>query len=76
MSKWVLALATITLLGSATAGFAQQSTYDWAYPPLDVRGHHHWHYNRPCSLDQRDYAYVNQCGELIPSIWDAIPGRG
>ncbi|MEJ0050022.1 MAG: hypothetical protein WDN02_02210 [Methylovirgula sp.] len=79
MSRWVLALAAAALLGSASMGFAQQSTNDWAYPPLHVHGHHHWHsgyYNRPCSIDQRDYAYINQCGELIPSIWDRTPVMG
>ncbi len=77
MSKWVLASAAIMLLSSSTLGFAQESADGWASPPLHVRAHRHlFEGNGRCSLDQRDYAYINECGELVPSTWDAIPGRG
>jgi hypothetical protein len=76
MSRRLVALTLVALFGSASAGFAQQSPDN--YPPLHVHRHHHWYSgsNRPCSLDQRYYAYINQCGELIPSIWDRLPGMG
>jgi hypothetical protein len=55
-----------------------QSSDDWFAPPPPPASRHHAHqaYPRHCSLDQREYAYINECGELIPGIWDPFPGRG
>jgi hypothetical protein len=66
-------------LVSATAVAAQDRSYDWSNPPPPPPGYDNSHWfsgARHCSLDQRDYAYINECGELIPSIWDPFPGRG
>lgn len=69
-------LAPFLALGCATAG--QDRPY-WSSrssgPPAygDSQG---FGIGYHCSLDQREYAYINECGELIPSIWDQIPGRG
>jgi hypothetical protein len=65
-------------LASAPAALAQDRSYDWSNPPPPPGyDNSHWFGGaRHCSLDQRDYAYINECGELIPSIWDPFPGRG
>ncbi|MEW6435720.1 MAG: hypothetical protein AB1508_00955 [Pseudomonadota bacterium] len=69
-------LAALAFGASGTA-FAQSSDDWFAPPPPPASRHHaHWGTARHCSLDQRDYAYINECGELIPGIWDPFPGRG
>jgi hypothetical protein len=72
---FALALA----LGSSEAAWAQSSNgEDWfAAPSRSARtapDYHHYH--RRCSLDRREYAYINACGELIPGMWDWFVGSG
>ncbi len=74
-----VSIAAISLvLGAPGAVFAQSSSDDWFAPPPPPPGTRQGqqHYPQHCSLDQREYAYINECGELIPGIWDPIPGRG
>lgn len=73
-----VALAVALALGSPEAAWAQSAnSYDWfAPPPPPQAAPYYDNAHRPCSLQQRDYAYINACGELIPSIWDPIPGSG
>ena len=80
--KWkaVAALGAVLALGCATAALGHDRSYDWSNPPPAASpgyGGGQWFGGAPhCSLDQREYAYINECGELIPGIWDPIPGRG
>ena len=76
---WVSLIATVLAVIAPTAVFAQSSSNDWFAPPPSSRSaqsHQGGYHQQHCSLDQRDYAYINECGELIPSIWDPFPGRG
>ncbi|WP_129396377.1 hypothetical protein [Methylovirgula ligni] len=74
-----VALAVALALGSPEAAWAQSANpFDWFAPPPPSQqaAPYYDHYHRRCSLQQREYAYINECGELIPSIWDPIPGSG
>ncbi len=82
-----LALGLAVAFGTASAAFAQGQNGGWYYnnpPPPD---HDQYLEDNPaigpydnagrrCSLRPRVYAYINECGELIPGIWDPIPGSG
>jgi hypothetical protein len=69
----------VLAFGAPGAALAQ-SPDDWFAPPPvpESASHRQAHLGTPrhCSLDQREYAYINECGELIPGIWDPFPGRG
>jgi len=70
-------LAAALALGASGVALVQSSPDDWFAPPPSASRHHaHPGTPRHCSLDQREYAYINECGELIPGIWDPFPGRG
>jgi len=71
-------LAAAMAFGASGAALAQSSPDDWFAPPPTPPSRHHAYQGTPrhCSLDQREYAYINECGELIPGIWDPFPGRG
>ncbi|MGP8231330.1 MAG: hypothetical protein ACLQL2_01505 [Methylovirgula sp.] len=72
-----VALAIALALGSSEAAWAQSSNaYDWFAPPPPRSAPYYHRYHQRCSLDQREYAYINECGELIPGMWDWIPGSG
>lgn len=77
-TKRALALGAILAVFTTSAAFARGHDRDWFFthsPPS--RYHYYWHNNYGrCSLEQREYAYINGCGELIPGIWDPIPGSG
>jgi len=78
LGRICVALAVALALGSPGAALAQSSNgYDWfAPPPPPQRAPYYHRYHRHCSLDQREYAYINECGELIPGMWDWFVGSG
>lgn len=77
IGKRALAMGATLAIFTASAGFAQEQDRDRFQanqPP--PRYHGYWRDYGRCSLEQREYAYINKCGELIPGIWDPIPGSG
>jgi hypothetical protein len=72
---FALALA----VGASEAAWAQSANGEdrFAPPSRPARTAPSSHrYHRRCSLDQRAYAYINACGELIPGMWDWFVGSG